>query len=92
VSEEIITVDLDELKETWALRGHPVLIRRRWARHGVDLDSDVSVETFCETADAGGLVSLLVDLASMSEERELNRRADYPAVKLAAMDDSEFAP
>lgn len=88
---DIITVDLDELQTTWALRGHPTLIRRRWAGHGVDLDFDRSVETFCETADAQELVSLLVDLASMSSEPALNRRADYPAGKLAAMDDAEFA-
>jgi hypothetical protein len=87
---DIYTVNFDDLVETWRLRGHPVLLRRRWQRFGVDVDSDASVETFCATADDAALVRLLVDLASMSDEPELNRRADYPAARLAVSDAQEM--
>lgn len=79
---DIETINVDDLVYTWALRGHPTLIRRRWQEHGVDLDSDESVIAFCATADADQAVTLLVDLASMSKEPELNRRADYAADRI----------
>lgn len=69
------TIDISVLTETWALRGHPTLIRRRWAERGVDVDSDGSITAFCLDCDGEEAISLLVDLASMSEEPELNRRA-----------------
>lgn len=79
MSIEIHRVNLDDLTETWALRGHPTLIRRRWQAVGCDLDSDASVKAYCETADCDDATSLLVDLASMSKELALNRRAEFAA-------------
>ena len=85
-----IVIDMDELQETWERRGDPVLIRQRWSRYGIDLDDDSSVEVFCATCeDNDVLVELLVDLASMSEEVELNRRAHYPAAILGEMWEDE---
>ena len=86
MSTEIITVDLDDLRTTWALRGHPTLLRRRWAEAGVDVDSDESVRAFCATADDGILTTLLVDLASMSDEPALNERACIVGERIAEID------
>lgn len=79
---KIPTVNIDDLQRTWALRGHPTLIRRRWQRLGVDLDSDASVQAFCETADGDEAVSLLVDLGCVENDPELTRRSDYTADRL----------
>ena len=79
---EIVKVNIEDLQDTWALRGHPTLLRRRWQRVGVNVDSDESVEAFCATADGPDAIHLLVDLSSMSEEPELNRRADIAAKRV----------
>jgi hypothetical protein len=87
MSVEIVPVDIDTLQETWALRGHPVLLRRRWAREGVDADSDESVRSFCAaTDDLDLLIRMVVDFASMSEEPALNARADIAAERIAVLD------
>lgn len=88
---DVIPVDIDDLQDTWAIRGHPTLIRRRWSALGVDLDSDDSVTDFCATADGDQLITLLVDMASMSAEPELNQRAYIVGGRIAEIDDSAWA-